>query len=159
MIKLATKQALSPKFAQLISVMQFLNKFLLLFLNRRSMISYRLGFSLLLVIGLFGCGYLTTPGLQASNLSFGSNVTPIRSIKPEQEQQAITVYVQGTVESQVPLVNRWAYQVNDSTGKIWVVTNQPNLQAGQRVVIKGKVRYKSIPLANQEFGEVYIEEE
>ncbi len=139
-------------------VMQPQKNFLLSFLNRRSMISCRLGFTLLLVVGLFGCGYLTTPGLQASNLSFGSNVTPIRSIKPEQEQQDTTVYVQGKVETQVPLLNQWAYQINDSTGKIWVVTNQPNLQEGQQVVIKGKVRYKSIPLANQEFGEIYIEE-
>ncbi|MBW4556301.1 MAG: hypothetical protein KME59_10245 [Trichormus sp. ATA11-4-KO1] len=122
-----------------------------------TVIPYRLGITLLLVVGLYGCGFLTTPSLKASNLSIGSNVTPIREIKPETDKQA-TVYIQGKVEKQVPLVKQWAYQINDSTGKIWVVTNQPNLKEGQQVVIKGQVRFQSIPLAGQEFGEVYIEE-
>jgi hypothetical protein len=139
--------------------MQFQKNFLFSFFDDSRIIFYRFGFTWLFVMGLAGCSYLTTPGLQASNLSFGSNVTLIRSIQPEQEAQGATVYVQGKVESQVPLLNQWAYQINDSTGKIWVVTNQPNLQAGQRVVIRGKIRYKSIPLANEEFGEVYLEEE
>ncbi|YAF96727.1 MAG: hypothetical protein AB3A66_03365 [Nodularia sp. CChRGM 3473] len=122
-----------------------------------TIIPYRLGITLLLVVGLCSCGFLTTPSLKASNLSIGNNVTPIREIKPETDKQA-TVYIQGKVEKQVPLVKQWAYQINDSTGKIWVVTNQPNLKEGEQVVIKGHVRFQSIPLAGQEFGEVYIEE-
>ncbi|MEA5515601.1 hypothetical protein [Nodularia sp. UHCC 0506] len=121
------------------------------------MMPYRRGIALLLVAGLCSCSSLRTPSLKAGNFSIGSNVTLIQDIKPETDQEA-TVYVQGKVEKQVPLIKQWAYQINDSTGKIWVITNQPNLKEGEQVVIKGKIRYKSIPLADQEFGEVYIEE-
>ncbi|QIR35505.1 hypothetical protein HCG51_01220 [Tolypothrix sp. PCC 7910] len=123
-----------------------------------SIFPYRLGLLFFLVVGLFGCGNVTQSGFSVGNLRIGSNVTPIREIKPEQNNQA-TVYIQGKVERQVPLAKRWAYQIDDSTGKIWVVTDQTKLAKGDQVVIKGKVRYKSIPLAGQELGEVYLEED
>ncbi|HYW18044.1 MAG TPA: hypothetical protein VE956_01810 [Nodularia sp. (in: cyanobacteria)] len=122
-----------------------------------SLIPYRQGIPLLLVAGLCSCSSFRTPSFKAGKLRIGSNVTLIQEIKPETDQENI-VYVQGKVEKQVPLVKQWAYQINDSTGKIWVITNQPNLKQGEQVVIKGKVRYKSIFLADQEFGEAYIEE-
>ncbi len=122
-----------------------------------SLIPYRQGIALLLVAGLSSCSSFRTPSLKVDNFRIGSNVTLIQEIKPETDQGNI-VYVQGTVEKQVPLIQQWAYQINDSTGKIWVITNQPNLKEGEQVVIKGKVNYKSILLADQEFGEVYIEE-
>ncbi|WGV28699.1 hypothetical protein QI031_03410 [Halotia branconii CENA392] len=135
-------------------------KFYPSFLYGYNKIPYRLGLTLFIVAGLCSCSSLKMPSLKASNLSFGSNVTPIRQIKPQQgKQTTTTVYVEGKVEKRVPLVKQWAYQINDSTDKIWVVTNQSNLEEGARVVIKGKVHYKSIPLAGKEFGEVYIEEE
>ncbi|TVP58001.1 MAG: hypothetical protein EA343_22040 [Nodularia sp. (in: Bacteria)] len=120
-------------------------------------IPYRQGIALLIVVGLCSCSSFGIPSLKVGKLSIGSNVTLIQEIKPETDQQA-TIYVQGKVEKQVPLVNQWAYQINDSTGKIWVITDQPNLKEGEQVVIRGKVRYKSIPLADQEFGEAYLEE-
>ncbi|MEH1781549.1 MAG: hypothetical protein V7L26_21020 [Nostoc sp.] len=101
---------------------------------------------------------MTSPSLSKTGLKFGTNVTPIGEIKPKQDNQAI-VYIQGQVEKQAPLIKQWAYKINDSTGKIWVVTNQKNLGEGSQVVIKGKVRYRSIPLAGKELGEVYLEEE
>ncbi|MBW4565859.1 MAG: hypothetical protein KME32_33210 [Mojavia pulchra JT2-VF2] len=122
----------------------------------RSIVPYRLGFTLFLVVGLFGCGN-SIPGFNVSNFRIGSNVTSIREIKPKQNNRA-TVYIQGKVERQVPLVKRWAYQIDDSTGKIWVITHQTKLAKGELAVFKGKVRYQSIPLAGKEFGEVYIEE-
>jgi hypothetical protein len=121
------------------------------------MIPYHLGIALLSVTSLCSCSHWTTPSLKTGRLSIGSNVTLIRDIKFEKDSTT-TVYIQGTVERQVPLVKQWAYQINDSTGKIWVITNQPNLQQGEQVVIKGRVRYQSIPIADQEFGETYIEE-
>ncbi len=122
-----------------------------------SMIPYSLGISLLLLPSISGCSSLTTSNFQVGNITIGSNVTLIQEIKPDTDQQT-TVYIQGKVEKQVPLLEQWAYHINDSTGKIWVITDQPNLKEGEQVVIRGKVRYKSIPLADQEFGEVYIEE-
>jgi len=111
-----------------------------------------------LVAGLFSCGSWTASDLKGSNFIFGSNVTAIEEIQAKPGKKA-TVYIQGKVEKQVPLMKQWAYEISDSTGKIWVITNQSNLQKGTQVVLKGKVRYKSIPIAGQDFGEVYITEE
>ncbi|WP_343217839.1 hypothetical protein [Halotia branconii] len=159
-LKQTTKQVLIQKFPQIMAFIQQAKKFYPSFLYGYNKIPYRLGLTLFIVAGLCSCSSLKMPSLKASNLSFGSNVTPIRQIKPQQgKQTTTTVYVEGKVEKRVPLVKQWAYQINDSTDKIWVVTNQSNLEEGARVVIKGKVHYKSIPLAGKEFGEVYIEEE
>jgi stress response protein SCP2 len=90
--------------------------------------------------------------------AIGANITQIQDLKPQQDN-GTTVYIQGKVEKRVPLLNQYAYQIDDSTGKIWVVTNQTGLGEGDQVVIKGKVRRQSIPLGGKEYGEVYIEEE
>ncbi|MBD2296143.1 hypothetical protein H6G06_22350 [Anabaena sphaerica FACHB-251] len=110
-----------------------------------------------LVVGLCSCANGKPGELNLQTLRIGANVTPIREIKPAQDNQA-SVYIQGKIEKHAPFIKQQAYQIADSTGKIWVVTNQSNLQVGQDVVLKGKVRYKSIPLAGQEYGEVYLEE-
>ncbi|QFS44613.1 hypothetical protein GXM_02088 [Nostoc sphaeroides CCNUC1] len=156
LMKLAT-QAVKQKFAQSVAFMQK-TRMSLLFLYGRSIVPYRLGLIFLLVVGLCSCGSLTSSGLNGTNFTIGTNVTPIRQIKPKQDNKA-TVYIQGKVEKKAPLIKQWAYQISDSTGKIWVVTNQKNLEEGAQVVIKGKVRYRSIPLAGKELGEVYLEEE
>ncbi len=109
------------------------------------------GLTLLLLGGLVGCGNF------GKNLPVGINVTPIDQIN--QQQDNTSVYIQGKVEKLVPLVKQRAYQIKDSTGKIWVVSNQTNFKVGDRVVIKGTVRNKSIPLAGKDYGEVYIEEQ
>ncbi len=147
-----------PKINKSVAFMQQIRNLSLSFLSRHSIVPYRLGLTFFLVAGLCSCSNLTSPGLSGSGLKIGTNVTPIGEIKPKQDNQAI-VYIQGQVEKQAPMMKQWAYQISDSTGKIWVVTNQKNLGEGAQVVIKGKVRYQSIPLAGKELGEVYLEEE
>ncbi|MEH1942719.1 MAG: hypothetical protein V7L01_21220 [Nostoc sp.] len=157
-MKLVTKQTVTQKFAQSVAFVEQTRNLSLSFLYGYSIVPYRLVLIFFLVVGLCSCGSLPSSDLNGVNLKIGSNVTPIREIKPEQKNQAI-VYIQGQVEKQAPLMKQWAYQISDSTGKIWVVTNQKNLVKGAQVVIKGKVRYRSIPLADRELGEVYLEEE
>ncbi|MEH2434106.1 MAG: hypothetical protein V7K25_07620 [Nostoc sp.] len=156
LMKLATKEAVKQKFAQSVAFMQR-TRMSFPFLYGHSIVPYRLGLIFLLVVGLCSCGSLTSSGLNGTNFTISTNVTPIREIKPEKDNKA-TVYIQGKVEKKAPLMKQWAYQINDSTGKIWVVTNQKNLSEGAQVVIKGKIRYRSIPLAGKELGEVYLEE-
>ncbi|QMS88927.1 hypothetical protein HUN01_15440 [Nostoc edaphicum CCNP1411] len=148
-----------PKINKSVAFMQQTRNLSLSFLYRRhSIVPYRLGLTFFLAAGLCSCGNLTSSGLSGNGLKIGTNVTPIGEIKPKQDNQAI-VYIQGQVEKQAPMMKQWAYKINDSTGKIWVVTNQKNLGEGAQVVIKGTVRYRSIPLAGKELGEVYLEEE
>jgi hypothetical protein len=164
-MKLATRQAMMRKFAQPMALMQQKKNFAFSFLSGDSLpdfckksMPYRLGLICFLVMGLYSCGMTSSGSSGMLPLKNGTNVTPIREIKPKQNNQAI-VYIQGKVEKQAPLMKQQAYQINDSTGKIWVVTNQTGLEEGAQVVIKGKVRYQSIPLAGKELGEVYLEEE
>lgn len=117
-------------------------------------ITLRLGLTLLLLLGLLSCGNLGQFGRNA----IGANITQIQNLKSQQNSNT-TVYIQGQVEKRVPLLNKYAYQIKDSTARIWVVTNQTSLREGEQVVIKGKVRHQSIPLAGKEYGEVYLEEE
>ncbi len=148
-MKIATNQVRMQKFAQQVAFMQHLS----FLYGHGSAVPLRLGLTFFLLAGLLSCGNLGRYGVNA----IGVNVTPIGELKPQQNDQA--VYIQGQVERQVPLLQRRVYQINDSTGKIWVITNQTALRDGEQVVFKGKIRYQSIPLAGKEFGEVYLEEQ
>lgn len=114
-------------------------------------------FYLFLLGGLLGCGKLPQSGMNAINFRPGVDVTNIRDIKPRDNEA--TLYLQGKVASQVPLLERRVYQLQDLTGTIWVSTNQSDLWPGDRVLVKGKLRYQSIPLAGKDFGEFYVEEQ
>ncbi len=115
------------------------------------------GLMLLLLVGLWGCNNWKMRVSQEGNITFGRNVTPIRDIKATQDQTKLDV--QGKVEELVPLLQGRVYQVNDSTGSIWVVSKRNNLQLGESAVFQGKVRYESITIGGQQFGEVYLIEE
>ncbi|MBF2067681.1 MAG: hypothetical protein IGS39_25170 [Calothrix sp. C42_A2020_038] len=108
--------------------------------------------ALAIFAGLTSCSNLSFSSMNA----IGANITPIKQLTPQQKNA--TVYIQGKVEKHIPLLDKQAYQLNDSTGSIIVLTNQKGLSVGSQAVFKGQIRYKSIPLAGQEQGEVYIEE-
>ncbi|MBW4445779.1 MAG: hypothetical protein KME38_02580 [Spirirestis rafaelensis WJT71-NPBG6] len=115
------------------------------------------GLTFLCLFALSSCGYSGQSGLNGVNFTIGVNVTPIRELKPQSDKA--TVYIQGKVNSSVPLIKQQVYQISDSSGKIWVLTKQTGWKEGQEVVVKGKINYQSIPLAGKEFGEIYLEEE
>lgn len=126
--------------------------------QRYSLRFFHQGLAFFVVVGLCSCTNGKPSELNLKHLRIGANVTQIGKIKPAQDGQT-TVYIQGKVEKYAPFVKQKAYQIADATGKIWVVTDQSHLQVGQEVVLKGKVIYKSIPLAGQDYGEIYLEEE
>lgn len=118
---------------------------------------YLLPFYFFLLGGLLSCGSLPQSSMNAINLRSGVATTNIRDIKPQDFKA--TVYLQGKVAQLVPLLEQWAYQLQDSTGTIWVLTNQAGLQLEDKVLIKGNIHYQSIPLAGKDFGEVYVHEQ
>jgi hypothetical protein len=83
-------------------------------------------------------------------------VTPIRDL-PKQERGA-TVYVTGRVSNPAPFLDSGAYQLQDATGTVWVLTPERLPTQGTEVTIKGQVEYQSIPIGMQELGELYIRE-
>lgn len=111
--------------------------------------------SLVLASGFFSCG-----NLPMSQLNLGFNVASIGDIQQKRQVDG-EVYLRGKVENRAPFVGNAAYQLQDGTGTIWVLTNQALPQLGDEVLLKGEVRYKSITLkelAGKDLGEVYVEE-
>ena len=111
--------------------------------------------SLVLASGFFSCG-----NLPMSQLNLGFNLASIGDIQQKRQVDG-EVYLRGKVENRAPFVGNAAYQLQDGTGTIWVLTNQALPQLGDEVLLKGEVRYKSITLkelAGKDLGEVYVEE-
>lgn len=109
-------------------------------------------------VGLVSCGGLSPYTMNRIDLMTGVNVVNIRNLTHEQNTES-TVYLRGKVIRQVPLVDWRVYQLQDTTGSIWVLSKKTNLRPQEQVLIKGKVRHQSIPIAGKDFGEVYLEEE
>jgi len=101
---------------------------------------------------------LTIGGLTACQL-FNRHV-PVTKIGDIQKnwQGYSEVYLQGKTGDRAPFVGSGAYELQDATGKIWVITSQPLPQPGERVLLKGQVQYKNISAGGKEVGEVYIQE-
>ncbi len=79
----------------------------------------------------------------------------------QKRQVDAEVYLRGKVENRAPFVGNAAYQIQDDTGSIWILTKQDLPQLGDEVLLKGAVRYKTIKLkdlAGKDLGEVYVEE-
>lgn len=108
----------------------------------------------LVVGGLIGCNSLARLGIA---LPFGSYaITPINQLS--QQNKGTEIYIKGQVGDQAPFLDSAAYQLQDSTGTVWVRTQQNLPSKGKEVVIKAQVDYQSIPLGSQELGEFYVVE-
>lgn len=113
--------------------------------------------SVLLLGGLLSCNASAPSGVSV----FGSPNVPLTNIGdlPQKQDADSQVYLKGQVNSQAPFVGSSAYELRDQTGKIWVLTTQTLPNQGDEVIVKGKVQYRSIPLAGKELGEVYLQEQ
>ena len=69
------------------------------------------------------------------------------------------VNLSGRVTTRAPLLGQQAYEIQDDTGEIWVLTTADAPALGMAVQVRGKVRYASILLAGKEQGSVYIEQQ
>lgn len=107
----------------------------------------------LLIGGIYSCSSLAQ--IQVGDLRV--SVTNIAAIQPG--GLSSTVYLKGRVESLAPFLGSGAYELQDATGKIWVIAPKTLPAKGDEVVIKGEVRQQSIPIDGQEAGEVYIQEQ
>lgn len=104
-----------------------------------------------LIVGLIGCTTLANLG---KALPFGDAPTPIQEIS--QQEQNSTLYIRGQVKEQAPFLGSGAYQLQDRTGTVWVLTNESLPRVGEQITIKGQIEYQSIPVGNQELGEFYV---
>ena len=90
-----------------------------------------------------------------------SGVTSIQNVQqhPRRHWYNSTVQLRGKVVDRVPLINAEVYQLEDATGKIWVLTSEPTQQAEQQVQVQGKVQIEEIQVEGLDLGEPYIQEQ
>lgn len=106
-------------------------------------------------------GLLSLLSLLSLLLTSCRSVTTVQNIQahPQRNWLTSTVYIQGKVGDRAPLLSGQIYELEDHTGKIWVLSRAQPHPSGAQILIRGQVRYQGIDIAGQDFGEVYIEEE
>lgn len=115
-----------------------------------------------LVISLVSCGSSVNPGTLSpaeqilSVLDLGG-VTKVKDI--EQKSPHFSVHVKGKITAIAPFASGLrAFEVQDETGRIWIVTKEKVPSKGSAVVVKGTVRHKKISIAGQDQSTVYLEQ-
>ncbi|MBD2329506.1 hypothetical protein [Alkalinema sp. FACHB-956] len=88
--------------------------------------------------------------------------TPINQISharsTSQSPASGAVKISGQVISIAPMVGQVAYEVQDATGRIWVLSRQlPPPQPNSMVTVTGTVQATSIVINGEDLGEVYLE--
>lgn len=121
------------------------------------------GFGLFLLVGLLGC---SRPALEAGQTQFRPEAmfstldfSTVKISDLQKQKTNFTVHLQGKIGAQAPLAGLSAYELEDATGKIWVVTKSAPPAPGTEVKVVGKVRYQRILLNGKDQGSVYIEQE
>ena len=104
-----------------------------------------------LSINLIGCDVLTSGNLWHSKTSI-----PINAIAENNQNESI--YIMGKVIKLAPLLGNNAYQIQDDTGNIWVVTTANLPSVGQNIFIKCNIKSQTLSLINQELDELYLVE-
>jgi hypothetical protein len=115
-----------------------------------------------LLAALVSCGGQAASGRGGASGTGGMVIFP--KITAIQEVQKTVdpnsgVTIKGVVGDRVPILDGTVYQLQDSTGKIWVLTQKQPPNPGKEVVVTGILRFKSIPLNGQEQGSVYVEQQ
>ncbi|SRR5579883_505205 len=100
----------------------------------------------MVLISLTGCAHLGWPivdghGFQPVLLAM--DTLTIAAIKQSPSVNTI-VQVKGRVANRAPLLGKTAYELQDGTGSIWVLTTDAAPNPGDTVVIQGKLLYQSI---------------
>ncbi|MER3432776.1 MAG: hypothetical protein C4288_04925 [Leptolyngbya sp. ERB_1_1] len=114
----------------------------------------------LLCLSTIGCS--ASPDLPAASNNVLSMMEPgeqvqIRDVGSKRDR---VVQVEGKIKAQAPLMGgQRAYEVQDNTGSVWVVTNRAVPTIGSQVTVQGKVRLQKIDLAGQDQSTVYIEQQ
>ncbi len=90
-------------------------------------------------------------------LSSCAPTVPTSSIQTQPADQQ--VQVKGKVITVAPMINQVAYEVQDSGGSIWVMSQKQPPKLYSEISIAGKVKFESIQVEGQEIAERYILED
>ena len=75
-------------------------------------------------------------------------------------QYPTKVTVEGVVGDRVPLVDQYVYELEDTSGTIWVQTSRqlPDAHSNLRVKVKGQLQRYPISELGSGYGELFIQE-
>jgi hypothetical protein len=107
-------------------------------------------FLLFLGIGLIGCNSTGNLNVALSN-PYGVQIGQL-----QQQEASKVVYLKGKVGDRAPFLGSGAYQLQDDTGTVWVVTKGTLPAKGDIVSIKGEAKYETISIGEQQAQEFYI---
>lgn len=75
------------------------------------------------------------------------------------DEYPTTVTVEGVVGDRVPLVDQYVYELEDSSGTIWVQTSTlPDVSVEQRVQVKGTLQRYSMSDLSNGYSELLLQE-
>lgn len=86
---------------------------------------------------------------------FNSHQNPFSIEEITNKKEGKNIYVAGEVIRTIPLVKNGAYQLQDNTGNVWILTTAtlPSMEA--KISVKGKVQYQELPFSEKE---LYLQE-
>lgn len=101
---------------------------------------------LTIVISMAGCSMGET--------AFSMVQTNVQQLQTQEVGNKVRV--EGKVIKVAPFLQGGAYQIEDTTGKVWVYTNTKLPEEGQSVTVEGKITKDTINVEGQAFQETYI---
>lgn len=112
----------------------------------------------LLCLSTIGCQHSPNLPVVSTNVFTQAGdqvkIREVQSSKPDR-----LVRVQGKIKAQVALAGgQRAYEVQDETASVWVVTGEKLPATGSEVGIQGKVRSQKIDIGGQDQSTVYLEQ-
>lgn len=76
----------------------------------------------------------------------------------EQRKAGNIAKFRGDVTEIAPFLKGGAYLLQDDSGEIWVIAAAELPEVGEQLKVEGEIVYAKIAIAEQEFGEVYLNE-
>ena len=87
-----------------------------------------------------------------------AQITAIANLTDLDVSQSSDIRIQGTVAQTAPFLNGGAYEITDSTGSIWVITETTPPASGTKIQVAGQLKFHDLQLGSSNFGEIFISE-
>ena len=99
---------------------------------------------------------LTIILLLVSGCAFHTRISKIRYEPQKYENRQVSVKGKVSETMGLPFVQKGIYQVDDGTGKIWVVSQKRRPYRGEKVTVKGELK-TGLSIRSQTFGIAIVE--
>ena len=103
------------------------------------------GVLLISVLLMFGCGWHT-------------HISEINERPQQYKDKQVSVKGKVVETLSIPFVQKGLYQMDDGSGKIWVMSQERIPSRGEKVVVKGEVK-TGFTIGDRTFGAVIVEGE